>query len=233
MSQPQQMGPGGMGGPVGGAMSSQMMNAPTPTNSGNLNHNGQDHKTGLNTYIYDYFLRTQHYDIARLLLQQAEVLQIKTESKQSPKNQANGVDDIDSDRPKDLPEAAFSSSEGIFLQDWWHQFWDIHNMRRGTPVNKPGMVNYLTQQRQQQKLRGSMMGNMDGGMQNMRSMGMMNNGMMPNDLKKAAMQNAGNMYVAIACRLRATCVCLLDLLGTPRRSRRCSNGCANNKASKQ
>jgi hypothetical protein len=42
-----------------------------------------------------------------------------------------------------------------------------------------------------------MMGGMDpGAMQNMRQMSMMSNGMMPNDLKKAAMQNAGatNMY---------------------------------------
>lgn len=199
MSQPQQMNPGGMGGPVGGAMPGQpQMNAPTPTNSGTLNHGGLDHKTGLNTYIYDYFLRTQHYDIARMLLQHAEPLQIKVENKQSPKNQSNGVDEMDSDRPKDLPEAAITMSEGIFLQDWWHQFWDIFNGRRSTVNSKPTMVNYLTQQRQQQKMRGSMMGNMDPAMQqNMRNMGMMNNGMMPNDLKKAAMQNAGNMYVAL------------------------------------
>jgi hypothetical protein len=41
-------------------------------------------------------------------------------------------------------------------------------------------------------------GGMDpGAMQNMRQMSMMSNGMMSNDLKKAAMQNAGatNMYV--------------------------------------
>jgi len=194
MSQPQQVNPGAMGGPVGGAM--PQMNAPTPTNSGTLNHNGLDHKTGLNTYIYDYFLRTQHYDIARLLLQNSDQLQIKTENKQSPKNQTNGVDDLDNDRPKDLPDAAISSSEGPFLQDWWHQFWDIYNGRRSIGNSKTSVVNYLAQQRQHQKMRGSMMGNMDPAMQqNMRNMSMMNNGMMQGDLKKAAMQNAGNMYV--------------------------------------
>ena len=46
------------------------------------------------------------------------------------------------------------------------------------------------------KQRASLMGGMDpAAMQNMRNMSMMSNGMMPNDLKKAAMQNAGNMYV--------------------------------------
>lgn len=206
MSQPQ-MNMGGMGGPVGGAPPSQQQQqqqpqAGTPTNGGSLTAVSDPNETikRLNTYIYDYFLRNQHYDIARAMHQSSN-MELLTQ-KQSPgqrQNQTNGVDDMDTDRPKDLPEPVMNSDGGPFLQDWWFQFWDIYNSRRNAG-SKPSTLGYLTAQRAGQKARGNLMGAMDPAMQqNMRNMSMMSNGMMPNDLKKAAMQNAGagNMY---ACR---------------------------------
>lgn len=205
MSQPQQMNMnmnmGGMGGPVGGVPPPQQQGAGTPTNGGAVNTNDSAETIKrLNTYIYDYFLRNQHYDIARAM-HQSPNMELITQMKQSPnqrQNQPNGVDDTDTDRPKDLPEAQLNNTEGPFLQDWWFQFWDIYNSRRNMP-GKQSTLNYLTTQRAGQKQRTSLMTNgMDpAAMQNMRAMSMMGNGMMPNDLKKAAMQNAGagSMYV--------------------------------------
>lgn len=197
MSQPQQMNMGGMGGPVGGAPPPQQ-NAGTPTNGGGLNANDTAETVKrLNTYIYDYFLRNQHYEIARAM-HQSNTMEIFTQPKQSPnqrQNQPNGIDDMDTDRPKDLPDPGLQNTEGPFLQDWWFQFWDIYNGRRNNP-SKQSTMGYLTAQRAGQKQRGNLMGGMDpAAMQNMRNMSMMSNGMMSNDLKKAAMQNAGNMYV--------------------------------------
>lgn len=184
------------GGPVGGPpqQPQQPQNAGTP-NGGAVNE--ADTVKRLNTYIYDYFLRNQHYDIARAM-HQSGTMELFTQMKQSPnqrQGQPNGIDDMDSDRPKDLPEPALQNTEGPFLQDWWFQFWDIYNSRRNQG-GKQATVGYLTAQRATQKQRGSLMGGMDpAAMQNMRNMQMMSNGMMQNDLKKAAMQNAGNLYV--------------------------------------
>lgn len=196
------MNMGGMGGPVGGAplpqQQQQQQGAGTPTNGGAVNANDSaETMKRLNTYIYDYFLRNQYYDIARAM-HQSGTMELYTQMKQSPnqrQNQPNGIDDMDTDRPKDLPEPTLQNTEGPFLQDWWFQFWDIYNSRRNNP-GKQATFGYLTAQRAGQKQRGNLMGGMDpAAMQNMRQMQMMNNGMMPNDLKKAAMQNAGNLYV--------------------------------------
>lgn len=198
MNQPGQMT---MGGPV---------NAPTPNGGGApLGHN--DVLERLNTAIYDYLLRNQHYEVARAVSKHLAI-RSKDDVKQSPNQrngqEANGADDgmevdgIDKgifNRPKDLP---FPDNvvEGPFLQDWWFQFWEIHFAKRGKNPN-PHTNQYIAQQRMQQKARmGIMGGGMDpASMQNLRGYnGMvqgMNNGMagMPNDLKRTAMQNQRNM----------------------------------------
>ena len=79
------------------------------------------------------------------------------------------------------------------------------------------------------------MGGMDpGAMQNMRQMSMMSNGMMSNDLKKAAMQNAGatNMYAFLIHHksLRDTLLTHSTTGLRNSRWRRC-NECAQPKAS--
>lgn len=233
------MGP--MGGPVGGAPPQHQQPqqpAGTPTNGGALNaSDNADTIKRLNTYIYDYFLRNQHWDVARAM-HSSNSLEFHT-GKQSPnqrQNQPNGVDDIDAERPKDLPEPGLHNTEGPFLQDWWFQFWDIYNSRRNQG-GKQATLGYLTAQRAGQKQRGSLMGGMDPAMQqNMRNMSMMSNGMMPNDLKKAAMQNAGagNMYgrlppLRLALRAQET-VLTFRFLGTRSSWRKCS-ACAPLKAS--
>lgn len=174
----------GMDGPVGA------MGAATP-NTMNIGADPPDKH--LNTYIYDYFVRNQHYECARTMLNKNLPMDLR---KLSPnQRQANGVDDMDADskdlhRPKDLPLPDLPATGGHFLEDWWVQFWEVFTSRR-TTAGKPATLAYLTAQRQAQKARGVMLGSMDA---MGRNLSMMNGGMMTGDLKKTAMQNAaGNM----------------------------------------
>ncbi|KAL0264522.1 hypothetical protein SLS55_000472 [Diplodia seriata] len=141
------------GGPVGG----------TPLMQAGGARNSMDPQTMLNTYIYDYFLKNHHWELARQV-KDALVINIGAPAKPSPggRRDVNGVDDMDTDnkddvhkRPDDLPPAAvpIDPSENSFLFDWWHQFWDIFNAQRQR--SKPGsaQLQYLAHTRQQAQLR--------------------------------------------------------------------------------
>lgn len=199
--QQQQMAMGGMtGGPVGGAgpgaqQQPGQMNAGTPSSGADGGFNSIKR---LNTAIYDYLLRAQLYDVARMFVKQVDVELVDKESPNQRQGQPNGIDDgmdIDQDnnikaRPKDLMAPA-PLGDGPFLQDWWCQFWEIFHGHRGK--GKTQVMNYIGAQRQAQKARTQMMpaaGNMDPNMQRYNNMMMQNmagNGMP--DLKRAAMQN--------------------------------------------
>lgn len=191
MSQQVAMTMAGMGGPVGA------MNVGTPNNGiamgGATNTDQADYAKRLNTYIYDYFMRHRHYDCAKAMLN--ESLAVGLHSKSSP-GQRNGADEMDMDNkgiidhPKDMPLPDLPATGGPFLEDWWFQFWDIWNSRRSAN-GKASTLAYLSHQRNAQKARSGMMGAMDPTMQ--RNLSMMNGGVMPADLKKAAMQNSSNM----------------------------------------
>lgn len=189
-----------MGGPV---------NAPTPGNGGSAGHD--EVLKRLNTAIYDYLLRNEHYDVAQALSKSGMPIFTK-DAKESPSQrngQANGVgDSMDLDgsgdrgitqRPEGLPLPA-NVVEGPFLQDWWFQFWELHFAKRNKNPN-PQTNQYVAQHRMQQKARlGMMGGGMDpASMQNLRGYNGMGQGMtngmvgMPNDLKRTAMQNQRNM----------------------------------------
>lgn len=213
MSQQQQMNMGGMaGGPVGGGgpvarqgQGQGQMNAGTPSSS---DGSGIDAIKRLNTAIYDYLLRNQMYEAARLFFKQMD---IETDVKKSPnqRGQPNGVGDDSMEvenaeiknRPDDLP-APLQLGDGPFLQDWWCQFWEIFRGYRNMG-GKTQLLNYIGAQRQAQKARTNMMaaGGMDAaGMQQMRfNNGMMMQGMnngamnMPNDLQRKAVQNRQNL----------------------------------------
>lgn len=203
MSQQQQMNMAAMGGPVGGG---PQINAGTPGNSGMaMSHEVTIKK--LNTAIYDYLLRNELYDLAKNFHTKMPI-ETRPDMKQSPNQrggqQANGVDDMDSDikdqalinRPDGLPLPG--NIEGPFLQDWWCQFWEMWNGHRNRKNVASNTQNYVNAQRAAHRM--GMM-NANGGMQNMRGyngmMPGMNNGAgMNNDLKRAAMQNQQRMYVS-------------------------------------
>ena len=194
-----------MGGPVGGGM--VQMNAGTPTNSAVPMTHEMTMKR-LNTAIYDYLLRNEQYDLAKAFHTKMPI-EIKQDVKQSPNQrggqQANGVEDtMDFDskdhaianRPDGLPLPG--GMDGSFLQDWWCQFWEMWSGHRNRKNAAPNTQNYINAQRTAQQRMGMMNAN---GMQNLRGyngmMPAMNNGVgMQNDVKRAAMQNARNMYVS-------------------------------------
>jgi hypothetical protein len=89
----------------------------------------------LNTYIYDYFLRNKHYQIARMMLESGLNISTNTAHKSSPSGRnLNGVDGMDSDSKEDLPPPKIPpghAADNSFLMDWWVQFWDIWGAARG------------------------------------------------------------------------------------------------------
>ena len=195
MNQQPQMNMAGMaGGPVGGGPQMQPMNAGTPTNF--MPHEAI--MTKLNTAIYDYLLRAEHYGVAREFIK-ATNIETK-DAKQSPNQRPgmpNGLDDDDNydsnafiNKPDDLPLGNVIIG-GPFLQDWWCQFWELfHTHRsRGGP-NRTAAMSYIGMQRG--RTNGMNAINQAGNPAGMRNFGNMMgpNGMMNNqDLKRAAMQN--------------------------------------------
>lgn len=162
----QHMAMAAMGGPVGGQMG-QPVNTSTPSNQ----MTPENVMRKLNTAIYEYMLCHGKYEIARSILDSMPV--DTTDIKQSPKNQANGIDssmDIDSkenlnmkNRPEGLPAPSgflSSSDDHPFLQDWWCQFWDLWKGQRGSGKNQT-TLQYIGYQRQAQKARQGLVG-MDG-----------------------------------------------------------------------
>lgn len=92
--------------------------------------NGQrqagDPRDQLNTYIYDYFIRTENYKLAKAMLDADMTVNLKPKSSPSGRN-VNGMG------PGDLPEPfmpANQNTDTSFLLDWWVQFWDIFSAAR-------------------------------------------------------------------------------------------------------
>lgn len=164
-----------MGGPVGGAPMPMMNNGamavrpqqpPQPQPQQQQQQQQQQQmqfaagaidggRSLLETYIYDYFIRQGMYDCARTILQNNP--QIKTDKSQSPGQNLNGLgddpmdtdskDNIDQKRPEDLPPAAIpnSSTNNIFLLEWFSLFWDMFNSQKS---KGPALVNQYVQHNQ-------------------------------------------------------------------------------------
>ncbi|KAK4996984.1 hypothetical protein LTR66_003530, partial [Elasticomyces elasticus] len=201
-------GMGVVGGPVG---------APPTTNNG-LPPNQQPHGGNgtdsnsmnikkLNTYIYDYFLKNNHHDLARAVATDLPIETVPNPKLSPNQRNVNGSDDaMDPElkegqhkRPDDLPIPNVPrGSDSAFLLDWWCQFWDCFNAHRknGKPnQNTNAYLQFVKNQTQERNRQQMMLQGMDPAAQrNYRNMNLaMQNGMgMPNDLKKAAMQNNRN-----------------------------------------
>lgn len=110
-----------------------MPNMGTPSNN-NAPSDEKGYKLKLHTYIYDYFLKTGEFGLARALHDTLEI-QHSMQPKQSPDQKGvNGVNDSDKKgRPDDLPlpEVPGTNLDSPFLFDWWCQFWDLFGAQRG------------------------------------------------------------------------------------------------------
>ena len=157
-----QMNPAVAGGPVGGGMG--MMNTGSPAMQ--VNNPGlspEAIKAQLNTYIYEYFLKLGHFDIARSLLSE-KGFEIRTKApvKPSPgrrkENEVNGVDadsmdtDAKDEIPDDLPRPSHAgdanTSGSGFLYEWFSIFSDLfaaHQKKGGQGGNMGAAAQYLMQ----------------------------------------------------------------------------------------
>ena len=113
-------------------------------------------KTKLNTYIYDYFLRNEQYDLARAM---AKSMPISTVPNQKGQNMrpngldenamdADSKDDLESKKPADLAlphNVPMMSNDNSFLFDWFNLFWESFFATRGTLRAKSGqtIVSYM------------------------------------------------------------------------------------------
>jgi hypothetical protein len=104
------------------------------------NDQGMNSVVHFNTCIYDYFLRGEKYDLARVFLKS---YQCKT----TPRPKQNGAMDLDKKekRPEDLPDPDIPGAPGdpAFLESWWQCFWDMFSAVRG---QKTSTITQLHQQ---------------------------------------------------------------------------------------
>jgi hypothetical protein len=108
-----------------------------------LPQNNPDPRERLNTYIYDYFLRNNHTQLAQVMMECKLPMSLKSQaSKPSPSGRnANGVDAMDKDSRDGLPEPNLPEgqlADNSFLLDWWAQFWDIYMAARKQQPNEKG-----------------------------------------------------------------------------------------------
>jgi len=174
-------------------------NTPIMGNMAHPKRMGTDPTEKLNTYIYDYFLRNKHLDLARAMLNCD--LKMLTE-KGSPSNRTNGVDSIDQIEDLPLPQLPPGMvADNSFLLDWWVQFWDIYMASKPRNTASKNANQYLNHNRnlghlqnEQRNQRMMMNSTMNAQYQMMRN-GAMANGTQT-DLKRAAAMNnnrpAGN-----------------------------------------
>lgn len=103
------------------------------------------HQDRFHGYIYEYFIKEKHWDVARSMLQAGLVS--GHSQKASPGGRPlNGVNDLSDDvkeekKPDDLPEPPIQQqtpgAEYSFLWEWWCVFWDMYKARRGQAQNSP------------------------------------------------------------------------------------------------
>jgi len=108
------------GGPDGTPI---MGNMPHPNKRPNT-----DPREQLNTYIYDYLLRNDHYQAARAMLDSGLSITTGSAQKYSPKK-VNGDSMMEPEPACEMPAPQLPQNqmaENSFLLDWWVQFWDIY-----------------------------------------------------------------------------------------------------------
>ena len=105
-----------------------------------IGNNQRDPKLQLPTFIYDYFLKTRHPELANALLQ-TKSLPVNTKDRTKASPNGRDVNGINEDGPKDpitkaiedlpVPDINEHLPNESFLQDWFCTFWDIWHAGRG------------------------------------------------------------------------------------------------------
>lgn len=153
-------------GPMAGAPMPMMNNGtPNPQQAANMAARQQQINDGqrsiLNTYIYEYFIRYQMWDCAKMLANEPLINVHKDGDKDGG---VNGVDDaMDTDskegvdgRPPNLPlpRLPMPASDSSFLYEWFCLFWDIFNAQRAKGGNG-NVSQYVAHTQQQSRMKQS------------------------------------------------------------------------------
>lgn len=113
-----------------------------------------DYEARLNTYIYDYFVKTQRFECAKAMLNAMlnDGMPLRTLQKR-PNSDVNGAgnmhvdnkDDLESKIPDDLPLAAvpIDPQGASFLLEWFGLFWDVSNAQRRSPHASQQAMQYV------------------------------------------------------------------------------------------
>lgn len=116
-----------------------------------------DFEARLNTYIYDFFVRSENYECARSLLRSRVPMEPQVRLREDMNGNDDSIhtdskDDIDSKRPDDLPAAPFNS-DNSFLLDWFSCFWDFFLARSKNTKASQQAIQYLQHTQTQTRLR--------------------------------------------------------------------------------
>lgn len=154
-----------MGGPVSAPMN--MMNnggiVPQPPQRPHTQQVNDSGRTLLNTYIYEYFVRSGMFDCARAVYQEDPNINVKKDSPGKLRDEngniiGNGLGDdamdtdtkdgLDQKRPDDLPAPNVPTPvpDSCFLYEWFCLFWDMFNSQKGK--GSSGQVNQYVQHTQ-------------------------------------------------------------------------------------
>lgn len=136
-------------GPFGGmGLMNNVTNGATSRASSDQEEN--DFEARLNTYIYDFFLRSENYDCARSLLRSGVPMEPPVRRREDMNGNDDSMhtdskDDLDSKRPDDLPAGPLPAypSDNSFLLDWFSCFWDFYCARVKNNKASQQAIQYL------------------------------------------------------------------------------------------
>ena len=144
-------GMNGVGGPIGAMpLMNSGANGATPRPGGE--QEDPEYEGRLNAYIYDYFVRKEHFDCARALVNSGVHMAPALRGRDNDVNgtddnamQTDSKDDMESKRPDDLPPPSVASdAQGpSFLLEWFALFWDVYFAQRRKPTATAQAMQYV------------------------------------------------------------------------------------------
>jgi len=150
---------GAMGGPVGAPMGMMNNGVVAPPGAPRQLPASEQTRSLLNTYIYEYFLRSGMFECARAMLNSDAQVKVQKDGPGSRRDEngnllGNGIgddamdtdskDEIDAKRPDDLPapNVPMPLPDSCFLYEWFCLFWDMFNAQKGKGTN-PHVSQYV------------------------------------------------------------------------------------------
>ena len=133
-----------MAGPTGGSNSIGGMAMMNNGTNGAIPRAGnefepQNYEARLHSYIYDYFVKNEHWECARSLITSGLNLEPPLRLSDGDVNgtvdgpmHTDSKDGMDSKRPSDLPQTSVAAEQegNSFLLEWFALFWDVYHAQK-------------------------------------------------------------------------------------------------------